>query len=93
MVQNGVMKPAATTVRRSVSVPRSTATAIHRLAKSRNLSENRMIVDLINQGLEAEKRKETEFRELAERFRTATDPEEIQRLGDQLGRMVFGSAG
>lgn len=60
------------------------------MAKSRNLSENRMIVDLINQGLEAEKRKETEFRELAERFRTATDPEEIQRLGDQLGRMVFG---
>ena len=49
-----------------------------------------MIVELINQGLEAEKRKEAAFRELAGRFRTATDPDEVQRLGDQLGRMAFG---
>jgi len=28
---------------------------------------------------------------LAERFRGATDPEEAKRLGDQLGRMVFGA--
>ena len=31
-----------------------------------------------------------EFLELAERFRNATDPREIKRLGEQLGRMVFG---
>jgi hypothetical protein len=30
------------------------------------------------------------FFELAERFRTATDPDDIQRFGDQLGKMVFG---
>jgi hypothetical protein len=28
--------------------------------------------------------------DLAERFRTATDPKEVRRLGDQMGRMVFG---
>ncbi len=35
-------------------------------------------------------RKQQQFYELAERFRGATDPEEARRLGDELGRMVFG---
>jgi len=42
-----------------------------------------------NTGMEAEKRKQNEFFDLAERFRNATDPEEVKRLGDQMGRMVF----
>jgi hypothetical protein len=50
-----------------------------------------MLVELIENGIEAEKRKHQEFFELAERFRNATDPEEAKRLGDELGRMVFGS--
>jgi hypothetical protein len=29
--------------------------------------------------------------DLAEGFRSATDPEEVKRLGDQMGRMVFGN--
>jgi hypothetical protein len=31
-----------------------------------------------------------EIFEVAERFRTVTDPEEVRRLGDRMGRMVFG---
>jgi hypothetical protein len=49
------------------------------------------MVELIEDGMEAEKRKEKEFFELAERFRAASDSEEVRRLGDQMGRMVFGS--
>ena len=49
-----------------------------------------MLVALIENGIEAEKRKEKEFFDLAERFRTATDPNEVKRLGDRMGRMVFG---
>ncbi len=41
--------------------------------------------------MEAEKRKQQEFFDLAERFRSSTDPEEVKRLGDQMGRMVFGN--
>ena len=59
------------------------------MAKTRRLSSNRMLVELIEKGIEAEKRKQQEFFELAERFRNATDPEEAKRLGDKLGRMVF----
>jgi hypothetical protein len=50
-----------------------------------------MLVELIENGIRAEKRKQQKFFELAELFRNATDPEEAQRLGDELGRMVFGS--
>ena len=49
------------------------------------------LVELIEDGMEAQKRKQQEFFMLAERFRSATNPEEAKRLGDELGRMVFGS--
>jgi hypothetical protein len=44
----------------------------------------------VEEGIEAQKRKQREFFDLAERFRAATDPKDIVRLGDDLGRMVFG---
>jgi len=91
MVHNGVMSSANKTVRQSVSLPATTAAKVRSLAKTRRLSSNRMLVELIENGIEAEKRKQQEFFELAERFRDASDPEEAKRLGDELGRMVFGS--
>lgn len=60
------------------------------MAKRRRLSDNRVLVELIEQGIEAEKQKEKAFFELAERFRAAEDTEQVKHLGDQLGRFVFG---
>jgi hypothetical protein len=34
--------------------------------------------------------KRQKFLDLAERLRRADDPEEISRLGEELGRMIFG---
>jgi len=85
------MKNQPKSVRQSVSLPAKTAAQVRNLAKTRRLSSNRMLVELIENGIEAEKRKQQEFFELAERFRNATDPEEAKRLGDALGRMVFGN--
>jgi len=65
------------------------AAQVRSLAKTRRVSANRMLVELIENGIDSEKRKQREFFELAERFRRATDPKEVKRLGDQLGRMVF----
>ena len=50
-----------------------------------------LLVEFIENGLQAELDKEREFFDLAERFRNATDPEEVKRLGDQMGRIVFGA--
>ena len=74
----------------SVSLPVKVAAQVRNMAKTRRLSSNRMLVELIENGIEADKRKQQEFFELAERFRNATDPEEGKHLGDKLGRIVFG---
>jgi len=90
MVYNLSMKTQGKSVRQSVSLPAKTVAQVRNLAKTRRLSSNRMLVELIENGIEAEKRKQQEFFELAERFRNASDPQEVKRLGDELGRMVFG---
>src|SRR5260370_4673588 len=90
LVHNGVMRTANKAVRQSVSLPATIAAQVRAMARTRRLSANRMLVELIENGIEAEKQKQQEFFDFAERFRSASDPEEVKRLGDQMGRMVFG---
>ena len=77
-------------VRRSVTLPAQVAKQIDGIAKRRRLSDNRVLVELIEEGIEAHKQKEQAFFQLAERFRAADDLAEVKRLGDELGRFVFG---
>jgi len=90
LVHNGAMRTEGETIRQSISLPARVAAQVRSMAKTRRLSANRMLVELIEDGMEAQKQKQQQFFALAERFRGATDPEEAKRLGDQLGRMVFG---
>jgi hypothetical protein len=90
LVYNGEMRASNKIVRQSIGLPAETARRVRSLAKQRRLSANRVIVELVEEGIEAQKRKQSEFYELAGRFRTATDPKDVARLGDDLGRMVFG---
>ena len=60
------------------------------MSKRRRLSDNRVLVELIEQGIQARKEKEKAFLDLAKRFREASDSQEVEQLGDQLGRFVFG---
>ena len=85
------MRTVGRSVRQSISLPANVASQVRTLAKARRLSASRMSLELIENGMEAEKRRQQEFFDLAERFRNATDPEEVKRLGDQMGRMVFGA--
>lgn len=77
-------------VRQSVSLPLRLAKQVGSMAKNRKVSKNRMLLELIENGIEAEKRKQQQFFALAERFRNEQDPKAANRLGDELGRMVFG---
>ena len=89
VVQNGGMSKEKT-VRQSVTLPAKVATQVRSMAKRRRLSANRMLIELVEEGLEAKQQKEKSFFELAERFRAAADPKEVERLGEELGQMVFG---
>jgi len=77
-------------VRRSLTLPTRLAEQVDRIARKRRLSDNRVLVELVEQGLAAQKEKEKTFFALAERFRAAADPEEVKQLGDEMGRFVFG---
>jgi hypothetical protein len=77
-------------VRRSITLPPKIAKQVESIAKQRALSDNRVLVELIEQGIEAAQQKEKAFFQLAERFRTASDPEQVKQLGNELGRFVFG---
>ena len=77
-------------VRQSVTLPAKVARQVRSMAKTHRTSANRLIVELVEEGLEARKQREKAFFDLAERFRAASDPKEAERLGDELGRMVFG---
>ncbi len=89
LVYNDAM-PTTKHVRRSVSLPTPIAKQVERMAKSQRLSDNRVLVELIELGIEARKQKEKAFFDLAERFRGESDPQQAKRLGDELGRLVFG---
>jgi len=77
-------------VRQSVTLPPDTARQVRGLARKRRLSANRVIVELVEQGIKAEEQKQERFFQITEQFRAATDPEDVERLGNELGRMVFG---
>lgn len=77
-------------IRRSVTLPPRVAKKVEDLAKQRDLSDNRVLVELIEQGIEAQQQKEKAFFQLADRFRAANDPDQVKKLGDELGRFVFG---
>jgi hypothetical protein len=82
--------PSSKQVRRSVTLPYQIAQQVEKIAKKKRLSDNRVLVELVEQGLEAKKEKEKKFFRLAERFRAASNPKEIKQLGDEMGRFIFG---
>lgn len=54
------------------------------------MSKNRVLLELIQKGMETGERRYQQFLALAERFRSEQDPETANHLGDELGGLVFG---
>jgi hypothetical protein len=77
-------------VRQSVSLPTSIARRVRALAQRERKSANRVIVDLIESGLEAREREKREFFELADRLAESSDAAEQKRLKRELARMTYG---
>ena len=77
-------------VRQSVSIPTGIAKRVRTLAKSRKTSANRVLVDLIEAGLQSKEAEKERFVSLVKRLTESRDAAERQRLKDELARMTFG---
>ncbi|MBI2525341.1 MAG: hypothetical protein HYV93_05100 [Candidatus Rokubacteria bacterium] len=60
------------------------------LARTQKTSANRVVVDLIEAGLEGQAQEKKRFFDLADRLARASNPEEAKRLKEELARMTFG---
>ena len=90
MVYPDFMSLAEKTVRQSVSLPAHVARRVKSLAKTSSKSANRIIVDLIESGIEARERERKLFFELADRLARSSDAGEQKLLKEELARMTFG---
>ena len=77
-------------IRQSVSLPARVARQVKSLVKTSNASANRIIVGLIEAGLEAREQDRKRFFDLADRLAHTRDPEEQKRVKEDLARMTFG---
>jgi hypothetical protein len=77
-------------VRQSVSLPGRVARRVRAIAKARRTSANRVLVDLIETGIEAGEAEKRRFFDLARRFKESSEPAESERLRQDLARMMFG---
>jgi hypothetical protein len=77
-------------VRQSVSLPPRIAKHVHAIAKTRKTSANRVLVDLIEAGLQSKEAEKRRFFALANQLTESADPAERQRVKEELARMTFG---
>jgi hypothetical protein len=77
-------------VRQSVSIPSGIARRVRALARARKTSANRVLVDLIEAGLQSKEAEKERFFLLVHRLTESSSSVERQRLKEELARMTFG---
>jgi len=77
-------------LRQSVSLPARLAKRVKSLAKAQRTSASRVMVDLIESGIEAKEQEKQRFFAVATRLTHSKDPAERERLKRELARMTFG---
>lgn len=90
MVYLQTMPTVEKSVRQSVSLPPSLALRVKSLAESSRTSASRVLVELIESGLEVREQEKRHFLDLADRLASTRDPAEQSRLKEELARMTFG---
>jgi len=77
-------------VRQSVSLPAPIARRVRTLAKKEKTSTNRVLVQLIETGLESKEAEKRRFFELADTLSVSTDERERSRIKKELAKLTFG---
>jgi len=78
-------------VRQSVTIPTRVARRVRALAEKQKTSANRVLVDLIEAGLQSKEAEKERFFALAGKLTETPNPKERKRLKDELARMTFGA--
>jgi len=90
MVYTSSMATDQPSLRQSVSLPSRVAKRVKALARTQKRSANRILVELIESGLESKAAEKSRFFVLTDRLVTSTDPNERKRIKQELARMTFG---
>jgi len=77
-------------LRQTISLPPRVDRRVKALAKTKKTSANRVLVDLIEAGLEGQEQEKKRFFDLTDRLVRSANPGEQKRLKEELGRMSFG---
>jgi EAL domain-containing protein (putative c-di-GMP-specific phosphodiesterase class I) len=77
-------------VRQSISIPNQLAKQVKTIAKRQRISANRVLVELIEAGLESKGAERRKFFELADQLQTSNSVAEQNRIKEELARMTFG---
>ena len=85
------MPPTEKPIRQSVSLPAGTARRVRTLARTRRTSASRVLVDLIESGLEAKERERLHYLDLLVQLRKSDDRAEQEKLTAELARLTFGA--
>ncbi|HXQ98526.1 MAG TPA: hypothetical protein VN774_08800 [Candidatus Limnocylindrales bacterium] len=78
-------------VRQSVTIPPRVARCVRALAEKQKTSANRVLVDLIEAGLQSKEAEKERFFALAGKLAETSNPKERKRLKEELARMTFGT--
>lgn len=84
------MAKSSKSTRQSVTLPAQVARRVHALAHARRTSTSRVIVDLIESGLEAKEKEKRYYLLLLEQLRKAKSRADQERLTEELARLTFG---
>jgi hypothetical protein len=77
-------------VRQSVTIPRRIAKHVQAIAKTRKTSASRVLVDLIEAGMQSKEAEKERFFTLANQLSETSDSAERQKIKKELARMTFG---
>jgi metal-responsive CopG/Arc/MetJ family transcriptional regulator len=74
----------------SVPVTHEMLQEIETRAQRAGVSRSAFLARLVKYGLEVEQQKRDHFTQKIRQYRECADPTEIERLGNELGEMIFG---
>jgi hypothetical protein len=66
------------------------ASRVKTIARAKHLSANKVLLDLVERGLEAQEREKERFLALADQLTRSRNREEQERLKEELARLTFG---